>query len=260
MLKWVSLLGIGVASCIFACGCATSAGGIAAGEGTLGNSWFNKPAEKRLVAMIESGEADRLVAEGKTSKRTYTRGAGNGEVLVTEHRIQGMVYRVEVRNHINPVMDILTTNVREVSYGPFDRSLNTYNPIERTEVLRTLANSSFEGQGKVAYVAYTGSDGQFHPVREEAGDVPDWSDRGAIDLIIRTDRWPAAVLNFRGIRPAGVTRNGLEREPDGRWVEVAVGPGITPTKFFYNPDLHKLLKCIGGGQAYDLGILNAPPE
>jgi hypothetical protein len=258
MYKWVSFLGVAAALCVFSTGCSTSAEGIAAGYGTLGTSWFFKSAEQRLVQMIESGEADRMVAEGKTSKTTYLRGAGDGGVMVTEHRIQGMVYRVEVRNRINPVMDVLTTNVRQVNYGPSDRSLQVNNPIERAEVLRTLANSSFDGQGRVAFRAYLGSDGQHHPVRLEAGDVPDWSDRDAIDLIVRTDRWGAAVALFRGIRPPGKDLNGRTMEPDGRWVVVSEGPGITPTKYFYNPDLHGLLKAIACGQAYDTNILRAP--
>jgi hypothetical protein len=258
MVKWVSFLGLGAALCVFSCGCATTAGDIAASQGTLGKG-SHPQAEQRLVSMIESGEADRMVVDGKTEKKTYEKGCGDKAVLVTEHRIQGIVYRVEVRNHINPVMDVLTSNVRQVNYGPTDRSLQTENPVERSKVVLTLVNNSYDGQGEIAYRSYIGSDGTFHPVRVTPGDVPDWSDRDAIDLILRTDVWRSGgVIHVRGIRPAGKDRNGRLLEPDGRWLMVTEGVAVTPTRYFVNPQLHPVMKCIACGQVYDTNIFCAP--
>jgi hypothetical protein len=208
--------------------------------------------------MIESGEADRMVAEGKTSQRTYVKGMGEGAVLVTEHRIQGMVYRVEVRHRINPVMDVLTTNVRQVNYGPADRSLMTVCPIERAEVLQALAGDSFDAQGQVAYRSYVGSDGEFHPVRVAPGEVPDWSDRSAVDLVVRTDRWDSPILHFRGCRPDGKDASGRLPEPDGRWVVLMEGTAVPMTKTFYNRELHPLLKGMAHKQAYDTNLFCVP--
>jgi hypothetical protein len=258
MVKWVSFLGVGVAMCFLIGGCRSSAGDIAAGSGTLGRGLSKQPAENRLVQLIESGEADRMVAEGKTSQKTYVKGVGDGAVMVTEYRIQGMLYRVDVRNRVNPVMDVLTTNVRQVNYGPPARSLQTNCPIERAEVLQSIANNSYESQGQVAYRAYVGGDGEFHPVRVVPGEVADWSDRNGIDLIVRIDTWPAAVMHFRGCRPDGKDRNGRLLEPDGRWLVLTEGSAVPVTKSFYNPELHGLLKAMALKQAYDTNLLCVP--
>jgi hypothetical protein len=258
MVKWVSFLGIGAALSLFAGGCAASAGDIASGYGTVGSGWLHRDAQKRLAKMIESGEADRMLAEGKDSKHTYYRGVGDREVMVTEHRIQGLVYRVDVRCHVNPVTDVLTTNVRQVNYGPSDRSLQTVCPLERAQVLQTLAQKSFEAQGQVAYRSYIGSDGEYHPVRLVRGDEPDWTADAGVDLVVRTDTWPQGVMLFRGVRPEGRDCHGLLMEPDGRWVTVTEGSAVPLMTAFYNPALHDLLKCIACKQAYDTNILRVP--
>jgi len=261
MMKWASLLGIGAALCVFSCGCSTTADGIAASYGTIGTSSWYKGAESRLVAMIESGEADRMVADDKTEKRTYAKGLGDNSVLVTEHLIQGVVYRVDVRNRVNPVTDIFTSNVRQVNYGPPDRSLQVNEPIQRADVLQTIANRSFAGQAQVAYRAYIGSNGQFHPVRTMPGESPEasWSDRGGIDLILRTDlKVGAGVTQFRGCRPNGLDRNGRLLEPDGRWIVLSEGRGVSPTAYFVNHALHPEMKAIGYSQPYPVEVLNAP--
>jgi hypothetical protein len=258
MAKWSSFLGVSGAMCLLIGGCGMTAGDIAAGQGTLGTGWFYRESQKRLVQMIESGEADKMVADGKTQRKTYEKGLGDRAILVTEHRVQGMLYRVEVRNRVNPAMDVLTTNVRQVNYGPPDRSLQTVNPVERADVLRTIANNSFDGQGQVAYRAYVGSDGTFHPVRVMPGEVPDWSDRSGIDLVLRTDVWAAGMMHFRGCRPDGTDRNGRLMEPDGRWVVMTEGSAVPMTKCFYNRDLHKVMKTIAFVQAYNTDLLRVP--
>ena len=261
MVKWASLLGIGAALCVFSCGCASTSDGIAASYGTLGTGVFSKSAENRLVAMIESGEAERIVAEGKDERRNYEKHVGGDTVLVTEHRIQGVVYRVDVRCRVNPVMDIFTTNIRQVNYGPPDRSLQTNCPIQKADVLRTIANRSFAGQAQIAYRAYIGSDGKFNPVRTMPGESPEatWSDRGGIDLIVRTDlKVGAGVTEFRGCRPNGLDCNGRLQEPDGRWIVLSEGRGVAASMYFVNYALHPEMKAVAYAQAYDTNVLNAP--
>ncbi|HUT56526.1 MAG TPA: hypothetical protein VNA25_01485 [Phycisphaerae bacterium] len=259
MLRRVWFLSVSVVSCMLATGCGAgmTANTIASSYGTLNSGWFFRNSQQRVVEMIESGEADRMIEDGRASVRNTERHWGGHKILIKEFRIQGWLYRVDVHHSIDPAMDVLSTNMRRVEYGPKDRALHTINAVEMADVIGTLRTRSFNGIPETAYRAYVGADGQVHPVRVVTGQEPDWEDESAIDLVLRTENWPMAVMHYRGCRPPGKAKTGKANKPDGRWIVMDPGPAV-PVKYFINKDLHGVMARIAFVQAYNTDLLYVP--
>lgn len=259
MLRRLSFLSVGVALCSLAAGCGAgmTAKTIASSYGTLNSGWFFRGSQQRVVELIESGEADRMIEDGRASVRTIERRWGGHKILIKEYRIQGWLYRVDVHHSIDPVMDVLTTNMRRVEYGPRDRALRTINAVEMADIVGTLRTRSFNGIPETAYRPYVGTDGTPHPARAVTGESPDWSDQNAIDLILRTENWPMAVIHYRGCRPLGKAKTGKANKPDGRWIVMDPGPAV-PCRYFINKNIHRVMERIAFVQAYNTDLLYVP--
>lgn len=259
MVTRVSFLLISLASCFIAVGCECRADKISESHGIAGVPTFcDCQAGQKLATLIESGQADQMLAEGKakiSTREIVTKHAG--KALVIEYSIQGDVYKTEVHYQINPREDVLTTNMRRIEYGPVDRAMFIVNPWQMADVLLCLQNDSYDGKADVAYRAWRGSDGVVHPVRVIHTETPDWSSSNPIDLYLRTDAWPMAAIAIQGMRPEGRGKCGMPPKPDGRWVVQSSGPAV-PTRAFINNKLDGLLRLVAASQAYDVAILDVP--
>ena len=268
MSRWFSLLGLCVALAALDSGCCCRKDNQLSPAARIATDYspINSPCccmgrdrkAEEAVRLIESGEADRMIETGTAKKTVEESGCGDDGILITRYEIKGYVYKIEVRHRVNPKMDVLAVNMRRMEYGQNGRALFLQNPMEMVDVMRVLKDHSYAAQPEVAYRAWRGIDGKFHPVRVAIGDVPDWADNNAIELYIRTEVWPSEALVLHGLRPDGVRTNGLLYPPDGRWIVVDHGPAVPVARQFYNYKLHKQLELVGIGQLYDINILNAP--
>ena len=258
MVTRVSFLLISLASCFIAVGCECRAQKIAESYGIAGMpTFFDSEAGKQLATLIESGQADQMLNEGKAKVRTREVSGAGHRALISEYSIMGEVYKVEVHHPINPREDVLTTNLRRIEYGPTDRAMHIVNPWQMADVLLCLQNDSYDAQADVAYRAWRGSDGVVHPVRLIHTATPDWSCSNPVDLFIRTEVWPSAIIAIQGMRSDSRNAHSQTRKPDGRWVVQSSGPAA-PTRAFINYKLDGLLRFIACTQAYDTAILDVP--
>jgi hypothetical protein len=106
------------------------------------------PITGKLAALVESGEADRIVRDGKAEKREYVLGSGRTEVKVTEHLVLGEPYDIETirRRYYDPLADIPDQKVRLLVYGQNlkENTLRITAPREIRAVLKAVRSESYE--------------------------------------------------------------------------------------------------------------------
>ncbi len=266
MLRRLSLLVLGVSLASVLTGCSVrsvqfvSAADIVAGYSSIGGPTAS--ATKQEVAyLIETGEIHRMAAANQTSKRTRViRSLGGRRALVTEHRVHGQLAMVEVRQPINPVADVLSTNLRRIEYGPTGSQMFMANPWQMADVLRTIRNHSYNARPEIALRSYRDCDGIVHPAQVIQGEQPQWASVHPIDLTIRTEVWPSPTIYLQGLRPEGRAPNGTLLSPDGRWVVADTGPSASAVPTFINYKLHGKLKMVAWSQMFDTNLFNAPHD
>lgn len=260
MFRRLPLLVIGAALIATSVGCNNyvTAGDLASWYWPIGGPNAS-PAKQEVAALIQSGEIHQMAATSQTQKRTRVAISATGKkALVTEHRVHGCLAMIEVRQAVDPAIDILTTNMRRVEYGPSTRQLYVINPFQMADVLRVIRTQSYDARPEIALRAYRDCDGITHPVQVMQGEQPAWQAIEPIDLTIRTECWPASVMFMQGLRPEGRQANGMLFPPDGRWLLTANGQSGAHVPAFVNHDLHKVLVVIGWTQLYDTNIFNTP--
>lgn len=273
MGRWLSLVGLGIVFAMTAgCGSGSTAAEIAESYGTLGHCPVCCVLSKSTVKVFESGQAETMVASGQASTSTSEKTVGFRRVLVTEYRIQGEVYKVEVRRAINPLKSVGCEKVRWFEYGPKDRTVPIDDIFSMMVVSEAIRNHSYEADGEAAYRAYRGSDGKVHGVRVEplVKSGAEWKSDYTLDLLVRTKDWPTGLIWFKGLTSdnrhfATDCANAMHRS-DGRWTMVAAGPGMTGADradgtpdpvSFYNYKLHGVLQCLAGElRGYDTTVMD----
>ncbi len=208
------------------CGGGSTAAEIAQSYGILNRCDL----QPKIAEVLQSGQADAMVAEGIAKKRYRVNGSGEGKVLVTEYLVQGEVYRVEVRRSINPTMNI---NADQIVYANSKLGMREQLLVglKLLKIWSVLKNDSYEAQPEVAYRAWRDTKGQVHDVAVSKGPEPEWiiSDR-CLNLNIRTKKWPIVEMWFRGLTSdlrlsdSGAGQNDLA--PDGRWITESGGEGV----------------------------------
>ena len=241
------------------CGSGTTAVEIAESYGVLKN--------RKVVSIIQSGQADAMIEQGIVRVRNRTAGRGKKRILVTEYIISGKVYRVEVRRGIDPTKNISRGHVRYATsqYGSDHKEIYATH---LSSVWGALRNHSFEARPEVAYRAWRGLDRMVRGVKVSKGLTPNWeSSQNDMTLCIRTKDWPIATMWFRGLVSDARTDdsrgfawdNSSEGEGspassgqttcDGRWVIESAGPGVQGQGTVVGGRTHfiniKLYKAIG---------------
>jgi len=251
------IVGVFLCGLIAGCGAGSTAGEVAESYGLL--------KQPKIAAVIESGQADKVIEDGHAKVRNRVNGAGSSKVLVTEFLIHGEVYRVEIRRAINPMNNLPARRVRfgKAKQGFDSKIINLFN---LSRVYGSLKNDSYEQQAEVAYRAWKATDGTINGVKVKAGPKPDWQPSPKpLDLFIRTEEWPVPEMWFRGLTTDG-RRSSLKRGEanydfenqipvrhtksefscDGRWYMMNPGPaGFTGTEVLPFVNL-KLYDAIGG--------------
>jgi len=204
----MSLVGL-----IVATGCSTTATGIAESYGVLENL--------ELVRIIESGKAEEMTRQGQADVRHREVSSGGREVLVTEYLLFDEVYRIEVREAINPIEGIANVDVQlaEVKQGDWEDTMRLF---KLAGVLKCLRNDSYQARPRVAYRAWKGSDGKVHGIRVTEGNVPQWTlSEDDLNLYIRTSLQPITTMWFRQVaRPS----EGSAMPTSSRWIMESPGP------------------------------------
>jgi len=215
------LLIVGVFLCGLIAGCH---GGLTAGEVAESYGLLNKKNSQPMIAeLIQSGQADKMIEDGRAEVRNRINGFGYNRILVTEFLIHGEVYRVEVRQSINPMQNVPPGRVRygESKQGLDSKIISWFN---LSRVYKALKNDSYEVRGEVAFRPWKGTDGTVHGVNVKPGRKPDWQPSPKpLDLFIRTKGWPVPDMWFRGL----ITNEQSSKEPfgpDGRWNMMNPGP------------------------------------
>ncbi|MBN1554016.1 MAG: hypothetical protein JXA11_04670 [Phycisphaerae bacterium] len=251
MLRKALFLSIAVSlgSLVVGCGGGSTAAEIAQSYGILNRGDL----QPKIAGVIQSGQANAMVAEGIAKKRHRVNGSGKGRVLVTEYLIEGEVYRVEVRRAIDPTMNIDATQIyyADSELGPKKQLITA---VKLLSVWSTLKNQSFEARPEIAYRAWRDLKGQVHDVVVKKGDEPEWTTGDeSLNLFIRTKKWPFVEMWFRGLTDdlrassAGAGENDLA--PDGRWITESAGEGVQGQKTDVNGQTYfinlKLADAIG---------------
>lgn len=110
----------------------------------------------RVARMVESGEAKRLIDEGKAEKREYVLGSRPVLVFVSETLIEGTPYRISAvrREYFDPIPQVADVAVQKIRYGPEeedeDKVLTISSPEEIDEVLKCFRGESYEKKDSVA--------------------------------------------------------------------------------------------------------------
>jgi hypothetical protein len=207
MLKKAAVWTVGVA--LFAlttgCGSGRTPAEIAESYGILNRYGL----QKDIAGVIQSGQADYMIAAGHAHVRSRVNGCGKDRVLVTEYLIQGEPYRIEVRRAINPLEDVYSAEIMSAHsrQGQIEQSIDGF---QLCAVKSALKNDSYEGEAVIAYRAWQDLDGKIHPVRVMKGKTPDWQPTdNAMNLTVRTrGDWPGITLWVQG-----VTSDGRRRDP-----------------------------------------------
>jgi len=208
------------------CGGGTTAAEIAQSYGILNRCDL----QPKIASVVQSGQADAMVAEGIARKRHRVNGIGENRVLVTEYLIEGEVYRVEVRRAIDPTVSINASQIvyAQSKIGPEEQLIIG---LKLLNIWSVLKNNSYEARPEIAYRAWRDLKGQVHDVLVQKGPEPEWttSDR-CLNLCIRTKKWPIVEMWFRGLTDdlrgsaSGAGENDLA--PDGRWITESAGEGV----------------------------------
>jgi len=231
------------------CGGGSTAAEIAQSYGILNRCDL----QPKIAEVIQSGQADAMVAEGIALKRHRVNGSGQDRVLVTEYVIEGEVYRVEVRRAINPTMNIGADQIvyANSKMGPQEHLLIG---LKLLKVWSVLKNDSYEAQPEIAYRAWRDRKGEVHDVIVKKGPEPDWIiNDSCLNLDIRTKHWPIVEMWFRGLTSdlresaSGAGQNDFA--PDGRWITESAGEGVQGQRTDVNGQTHfinlKLADAIG---------------
>lgn len=207
---WVCVVLGGI---LTASGCSTTATDIAESYGVLD--------DEDAVSLIQSGQAETMIAEGHARVRHREVGRGDERALVTEYLIEDEIYRIEVRKAINPITPIADVEVHSAEA----RRLEWKEPITGLclmRVLNCLRKDSYDAKPTIAYRAWQGLDGTLHGIRIIEGEQPDWQSASAdLNLYIRTKIWPMNTMWFRHIDET--SREPMSHE-GGRWVMESPGP------------------------------------
>lgn len=244
MMKNAMYLAVGVMLCglLAGCGYGATAGEIADSYGVL-NGWNLQPSTADL---IQSGKADEMVQNGTATIRNRVVGRN----LVTEYLIQGEVYRVELRQRIDPTANIGCTRL---AYGHIrdDYDKTSISGLELLSLWSTLKNNSYAGEATVAYRSWRGSkDRETRSVATVKGElVEEWlAHDTALDVTIRTRNFPITTMWFRGLLSEGPLGKNTSEAPyrswnkakrgtlDSRWIMLSPGPGVKVPPFV-NMDL-----------------------
>lgn len=217
---------VSISALSMGCGGGSTAAEIAQSYGILNRGDL----QPKMASIIQSGQADAMIAEGIAKKRHRVNGLGDDRVLVTEYLIEGEVFRVEVRRAIHPTMNIDASQIvyANSEYGPRKQLIVG---LKLQNIWSTLKNSSYEARPEVAYRAWRDRNGKVHDVLVRKAPEPDWltGDR-SLDLYIRTKKWPMVEMWFRGVTSdlrqdaSGSGEN--EPAPDGRWILESAGEGV----------------------------------
>ena len=210
--------------CCGVIGCSQSASEIASSYGVMNSLGFSE----KTAAIFESRQADALVESGEAgvSHRVC------GDVLVTEYRIAGEVYRVEVRNQIDPTEGVAYWQIHWANavQGLEKKHITGF---QMASVWSALRDSSYEARGEVAFRSFKDSEGKIHRVRTEQAPRIDWlAGENAENLYIRTSEKPVSQMWFQN---TGNTESGTGTwcptdvfntgGLDARWTTVSPGPG-----------------------------------
>jgi len=197
MREKVLLVIVGSLLCglVAGCGGGSTARDVAKSYGLL-NNWDLQPG---IADVVQSGQADQMIAAGQAKVRNRVNGLGSGRVLVTEYLIRGEVYRVEVRKPINPLKNVPQSRIRHANTKQgFDENVISWLKLDC--VCATLRGASYQAKPEVAYRAWRGTDGVEHSVKTRPGQVPDWpASPEPLDLNIRTKGWPVPGIWIQGL-------------------------------------------------------------
>lgn len=241
MLKKAALLTVSVAllACLGGCGAGQTPAEIAESYGILNKHGLSKD----IAGVIQSGQADYMIASGHADVRTRINGSGDDRVMVTEYMIQGEPYRIEVRRPVDPIKNIWASEVMN-GYARKGSDEAELHGLRLSDVVSTLKKDSYEAEPAVAYRAWKDCNGTVHPVRVMKGKTPDWQPTDAtLDIVLRTrGDWPGVDCWIRGM-----TTEGRRRDPDydaakespsgnpetsepqavnGQWIVESPGPGV----------------------------------
>lgn len=224
--KALFLAAVSFSALTMGCGGGSTAAEIAQSYGILNRGDL----QPKIAAVVQSGQADAMVAEGIAKKRYRVNGGGDSRVLITEYLIEGEVYRVEVRRAIDPTMNIAASEIvyANSKLGPREQLLVGLKLLNIWSVLR---DNSYEAQPEIAYRAWRDLKGEVHDVVVKKGPEPEWTTSNhSLNLSIRTKKWPLVEMWFRGLTSdlrqpeSGAGENDLA--PDGRWITESAGEGV----------------------------------
>lgn len=258
MLKIASYLVLALVSVSLLIGCGgsgTTAVEVVESYGILnqGNS------DPEIASIIQSGQADTMIASGQAKIRHRAQGSGDRRILVSEYLIHGEVYRVEVRRAVNPMLNIELGRIRygESVQGPVHGIINGW---QMMAVYNCLRDDSYEARPAIAYRAWEGVDGKTRGVVIEEGEAPQWTQsQNDLSLLLRTKDWPVVMMWFRGLtsdtRRAAPTDDFVQYNAntfavaaegqgvnacDGRWIMESPGPGVQVVPFI-NMELYEAM-------------------
>jgi hypothetical protein len=209
MLKKAALLTVSVTLIALTSGC----GGAGRTPAEVAESYgiLNRYGlDKDIAGVIQSGQADYMIAQGHAHVRSRVNGRGKDRVLVTEYLIQGEPYRIEVRRPVDPIKDVREYEVM-AGYARQQSDEQELLGLRLDKVASVLKDDSYEAKPVVAYRAWQDLEGKVHPIRVMDGSMPDWQPTDdAMNLTLRTrGDWPIVSAWIRGI-----TTDGRRRDPE----------------------------------------------
>lgn len=275
--KWI-VPALCTAMTISATGCHTWYGSMTAVEVAKDEGILNiDDDEADVVSLIQSGQADKMLREGRCKVKHDIRGPEGKKVLISRYLVGGETYRIEVRPQVNPMKNVARRRLRYVRYVKGDDNSYIANV---SKLYNCITEDSFDAKPEIAYRAWKGLDGKLHPITVMAAPAYDWrSHQKDLHLYIHTKEWPLSSMWLRGLtsegrrKPPGglfaddfynynLATSTLETETqdtracDGRWVMESPGPGVNTPPFVNFKLYDAILASTGADPLNALSITN----